>query len=68
MSRRSHDMRLGWRTPRVDSLKLVIYTRIENVHKTRKNFFIFYHVAVICTITKGKVQIQACVSRYNQSA
>jgi len=47
-------MRLGWRTPRVDSLKLVNYTRIENAHKVRKKIFVFYYVVVICTITKGK--------------
>jgi len=60
-------MRLGW-TLRVDSLKLVNYTRIENVHKVRKKTFAFYFVAVLCTITKGKEQIWACVSRYDQSA
>jgi len=27
------------------------YTRIENAHEVRKNFFVFYYVAVICTIT-----------------
>jgi len=43
-------MRLGWRTPRVDSLKLseLAYTRIENVHKVRKKtrFYTIY-VAVM---------------------
>ena len=34
--------RLGWRTPRVDSLKLVNYTRIENAHKIRKKIFVFF--------------------------
>jgi len=47
-------MRLGWRTPRVDSLKFVNYTRIENAHEERKKSFVSYYVAVICTITKGK--------------
>jgi len=62
-------MRLGWRTPRVDSLKLAeLYTRIENAHELRKKIFDFYYVAVICTITKGKEKIRACVSRYDQSA
>jgi len=59
----------GWRTPRVDSLKLLNYTRIENAHKVRKKMiFVLFYVAVICTITKGKEQIRACVSRYDQSA
>jgi len=47
-------MRLGWRTPRVDSFKLVEYTRIENAHKVRKKIFVFYYVAVMCTISKVK--------------
>jgi len=34
-------MRLGWRTTRVDSLKLVNYTRVENAHKIRKKNFLF---------------------------
>jgi len=36
-------MRLGWRTPRVDSLKLaeLAYTSIENAHKVRKKTFVF---------------------------
>ena len=45
-------MRLGWRTPKVDSLKLVNYTRIKNAHKARKKKFVFYYLADICTITK----------------
>jgi len=64
----SGGMRLGWRTPRVDSLKLVNYTRIENAYEVRKNTFVFYCVTVICTITKGKKQTWACASRYDQSA
>jgi len=44
----------GWQTPRVDSLKLANYPRIENAHKIRKKIFVFYYVAVICTITKRK--------------
>jgi len=40
-SSRSEGMPLGWQTLRVDSLKLVIYTRIENVHKVRKKIFVF---------------------------
>jgi len=59
-------MWLKWRTSRVDSLKLVNYTRIENAHKVRKKIFVFY-VVVICTITKEKEQIRACVSHYYQS-
>jgi len=58
-------MRLGW-TPRVDSLKLVNYTRIDNAHKARKKTVVFDFVAVLCTITKGKQQIWASVSRYDQ--
>jgi len=46
-------MRLGW-TPRVDSLKLVNYTRIENAHKVRKKTFVFDFVVVLFTITKEK--------------
>jgi len=36
-------MRLGWRTPRVDSLKLaeLAYSRIENAHKVRKKTLFF---------------------------
>jgi len=34
-------MRLGWRTPRVDGLKLVNYTRIEDAHKVRKKIVVF---------------------------
>jgi len=34
---------------------------------TQENFR-FYYAAVICTITKGKEKIRACVSRYDQSA
>jgi len=60
-------MRLGW-TPRVDSLKLATYTKIENAHKVRKKTFAFCFVAVSCTINKGKEQMWACVSRYDQSA
>jgi len=43
VEQRRYTMRLGWRTPRVDSLKLaeLAYTRIENAHKVRKNTFIF---------------------------
>jgi len=55
-------MRLGW-TPRVDSLKQVNYKIIERMKYSRK--LVFYFVAVMCTITKGKEQIWACVSRYN---
>jgi len=58
----------GCRTPRVDSLKLVNNTRIENVHTVSKKIFVSCHVAVKCKITKGKEQIRACVSRYDQSA
>jgi len=35
----SEGMRVGWRTPRVDSLKLVNYTGIENAHEVRKKNF-----------------------------
>jgi len=62
-------MRLIWRTPRVDSLKLaeLVYTRIENAHKVRKKTFVFIYVAVICTTAVGTEQIRVCVSRYDQS-
>jgi len=49
---RSEGILLGWRTPRVDSLKVVNYTTIEDAHKVRKKIFVSYYVAVICTITK----------------
>jgi len=62
-------MRLIWRTPRVDSLKLaeLVYTRIENAHKVRKKTFVFIYVAVIYTTAVGTEQIRVCVSRYDQS-
>ena len=43
VEQRRYTMRLGWRTPRVDSFKLAVlaYTRIENAHKVRKKTFIF---------------------------
>jgi len=36
-------MRLGWRTPRVDRLKVaeLAYTRIENALKVSKKTFVF---------------------------
>jgi len=34
-------MRRGWRTTRVNSLKFVNYTTIENAHKERKKTFLF---------------------------
>jgi len=46
-------MRWESRTTRVDSLKFVNYTIIENAHKVRKKIFFFY-VAVKCTITGGQ--------------
>jgi len=46
-SNRSEGMRLGWRTLRVDRLKLVNYTRIEYAHKVRKKILVFSYVAVI---------------------
>ena len=57
---RSGGMPLGWRTPRVDSLELANYTRIENAQKVRKKIFGFYHVAVICTITKLRNRYGLC--------
>jgi len=36
ISLRIEGMGLGWRTPRVDSLKLVNYTITENAHKVRQ--------------------------------
>ena len=45
---------------------LLNYTWIENAHEVCKNVFVFYYVAVICTITKRK-KIRAYVSRYDQS-
>jgi len=49
-------------------LNLLNYTRNENAHDVRKKTFVMNYVAVICTITKEKEKIQACVSRYDQSA
>jgi len=57
-------MQRGWRKARVHSLKIVNYTRIDIAQKVRKKFF---YVAVIYTITKGKDQMRANVSRYDQS-
>jgi len=37
------------------------------MHELRKKIFVFYYVAVICTITKEEEKIRACVSRYDQS-
>jgi len=65
-SSRPEGMWLGWRTPRVGSLKLVNYTIIENACKERKKTYVFYHVTVIFTITKVKEQIGVCVSRADQ--
>jgi len=36
--------------------------------KYARKLSIFYYVAVIRTITKGKEKIRACASRYDQSA
>jgi len=41
-------------TPRVDSLKFVNYTIIENAYIVRKKIFVFFYVAVICTTTGGQ--------------
>jgi len=43
LEQRTYTMRVGWRTPRVDSFKLaeLAYTRIENAHKVRKKTFVF---------------------------
>jgi len=41
---------------------------MENAHKVRKKTLVFYYVAVICTVTKEKEQIRACVSHYDHSA
>ena len=60
-------MRLGWRTPRVDSLKLANYTIIENAHEVRKYIFVFYYVALFVQLLRGE-KIRACVSRYDQFA
>jgi len=47
--------RLGWRTPRVDNLKLaeLAYIRIENPHEVRKKTFVSIYVAVIYTTPGG---------------
>jgi len=59
----------GWdgRQPVLTVWNLPNYTRIENAHEVRKNIFVFFYVAVVCTITKGKEKIRACVSRYDQT-
>jgi len=36
------------------------YTRIENAHEVRKKIFVFYYVAVIRTITKGRKDTGLC--------
>jgi len=43
----------GYPTGKPDSDHLC-YTRIENAHRVCKKIIVFYHVTVICTITKGK--------------
>jgi len=55
-------MRMGWRTPRVDSLKLaeLAYTRIENAQKVRKKTYIFIYVTVICTTAVGTTNMRLC--------
>ena len=58
-------MWLGWRTPRVNNLKLA--KPHKNWECARKLLY-FYYVAVICRTTGGTEEIWACVSRYNQSA
>jgi len=60
-------MRLGWRTPRVDSFKLaeLTYTRSENAHKvSEKNFIftVFMWLLYVCTTTARTEQIHVCVS------
>ena len=57
-------MRLGWRTRRVDSLKLaeLAYTRTENTHKVCKKTFVFNYVAAICTTTGRTEQIRVMIS------
>jgi len=63
-------MRLAWRTPRVNSLKLaeLAYTRSENAHEVGKKTFVIVYVAVICTTTGETEQIRVCVCRCDQSA
>ena len=66
VEQRRYTMRLGWRTPEVDSMKLaeLAYTRIENAHKVRKKtHFYSIYVAVICATTVRTEQIRVCVSR-----
>jgi len=43
------------------------YTRIENAHEVRKKVFVFYYVAVISTITKGKKDTGEGEKRYSVS-
>jgi len=54
--------------PRLTLWNLLNYTVIENAHKVRKKIFVFYFATIICTITKGKEQRRAYLSRYDQSA
>jgi len=46
---RSEGMRLGWQTPRVDSLKLANSTRIGNAHKVHKKIFVFLCGCYMCS-------------------
>jgi len=50
-SNRSERMRLGWQTPRVESLKLAkLYKNWECVwSRLRKKIFVFYYVTVVCS-------------------
>ena len=57
----SEGMRLGWRTPRVDSLKLVNYKRIENAHEVRKkNFRILLWDCYMCNYEGKRTDIGLC--------
>ena len=62
-------MRLGWRTPRVDSFKLaeLAYTRIENGHKHKKTFIftVFMWLLYVQLLLRTE-QIRVCVSRWDQ--
>jgi len=61
-------MRLRWRTPGFNSLKLANYTGIENAHKARKKAFAFDCMAVMYNYCGATEQMRACVSRYDESA
>jgi len=55
-------------TPRVDSLKFVNYTIIENAYIVRKKIFVFFLCGCYMYNYWGTEKIRAFVCRYDQYA